>query len=154
MDKKIIIQNRKAKFDYFIEDVVEAGIVLTGTEVKSLRQGKANLTDSYATYKNNEMFLVNLHISEYNQGGYINHKPTRERKLLLKSREIKKFIGLIKQKGMSLIPLSLYFNHKNMVKLELALAKGKKDHDKREAIKQRDWDKEKRSLLKDKQKFD
>ncbi len=135
--EKNITVNRKARHEYTILQTFEAGIVLTGTEVKSLRQGKANLVDSYANLKNGEMWLFGVHISEYNQGNINNHVPTRTRKLLLNKSEIRKLIGKVKEKGLTLIPLRLYFKN-GKVKVELALAKGKKVYDKREAIAKKD----------------
>jgi SsrA-binding protein len=152
MVRKIIANNKKATFNYFIENKTEAGIVLTGSEVKSLRLGKANIEDAYASEHNNEILLHNAHISAYDKASYQNHHPTRTRKLLLHKLEIKKFIGKIKQKGYTIIPISLYFNEKNLVKIEIALATGKKLYDKREEIKRRDWKKEQNSLLKLKNK--
>ncbi|MFO7445465.1 MAG: SsrA-binding protein SmpB [Ignavibacteriaceae bacterium] len=136
-EEKDITVNRKARYEYSILQTYEAGIVLQGTEVKSLRQGKANLVDSYANLKNGELWLFGTHISEYTQGNINNHEPTRPRKLLLKSNEIRKLIGKVKEKGLTLIPLRLYFKG-GKVKVEIALAKGKKVHDKRESIAKRD----------------
>ncbi|SRR5690554_1576524 len=136
-EEKDITVNRKARHEYTILQTFEAGIVLQGTEVKSLRQGKANLVDSYANLKNGEVWLYSAHISEYSQGNINNHEPTRPRKLLLNSSEIKKLIGKVKEKGLTLIPLRLYFK-RGKVKIELALAKGKKIYDKRESIAKRD----------------
>ena len=130
---KSIVQNRKARHDYFIEECMEAGIALTGTEVKSLRLGRANLQDSYATIKNGEVFVSGLHISPYDMGNRFNHDPLRTRKLLLHRSEINKLIGHTQKQGLTLIPLSLYFK-KGMVKVELAVAKGKKLYDKRDSI--------------------
>lgn len=135
--EKNITVNRKAKHEYAILQTFEAGVVLKGTEVKSLRQGKANLVDSYANIKGGEIFLVGAHISVYDQGNINNHEPTRTRKLLLNKREIRKLIGKVKEKGLTLIPLKLYFKN-GKVKVELALAKGKKVYDKRETIAKRD----------------
>ena len=135
--EKNITVNRKARHEYSILQTYEAGIVLQGTEVKSLRQGKANLVDSYANIKNGEVWLVSAHISIYEQGNINNHEPTRDRKLLLNRSEIRKLIGKVKEKGLTLIPLRLYFRN-GKVKVELALAKGKKVYDKREAIEKRD----------------
>ena len=131
------INNRKAKFDYNIEETIEAGIVLTGTEIKSIRQGKANLKDSYAVIKNNEVLLLGMHISKYEEGNIFNHDELRTRKLLLHKKEILKLNNKIIIDGYTLIPLKLYFK-KNIAKIELGLAKGKKDYDKRETIKERD----------------
>ena len=136
-EAKNITTNRKAFHDYFIEQKLEAGISLLGTEVKALRNGKANLTDAYATIKNGEVWLVNSHIGIYDHGNINNHEPLRKRKLLLKRAEIRKLANKIKQKGYSLIPLRLYFSG-GKVKVELGLARGKKSYDKREAIKQKD----------------
>lgn len=140
MDKnriKIIAENRKARHDYFIVDQVEAGMVLLGTEVKSLREGRANLKDAYARIKNGEAFLHQMHISPYTHAYYGNHDPLRTRKLLLHKREIKKLTGKVNEKGHSLIPLRVYFKE-GKVKVLIALAKGKRMYDKRESIKQRD----------------
>lgn len=130
---KTIVQNRKARHDYFIDETIEAGIELKGTEVKSLRLGRANLKDSYATIKNGEVFIVGMHISPYEMGNRFNHDPLRPKKLLLHRYEINKLMGYVQQKGLTIVPLSLYFK-KGKVKVELAVAKGKKLYDKREAI--------------------
>ncbi len=140
-EEKNIAVNRKARHEYSILQTIEAGIVLVGTEVKSLREGKANLVDSYALIKNNEVWLLSLHISEYKQGNINNHNPTRDRKLLLNRSEIRKLIGKTKEKGLTLVPLRLYFKN-GRVKVELALAKGKKVYDKREDIAKRDYQRE------------
>lgn len=134
---RIIAKNKKALHDYFIEDKYEAGIVLSGTEVKSIRQGKVNLKDSYAQIENGEVFVNSLHISPYEQGNIYNRDPLRKRKLLLNKREIRKLIGLTTQKGYSLIPLSIYLKN-GLVKIELAVAMGKKKYDKREDIAKKD----------------
>jgi len=136
-EEKNITVNRKARHEYAILQTYEAGIVLLGTEVKALRQGKANLVDSYASLKDGEVWLYGAHISVYEQGNINNHEPTRTRKLLLNKSEIKKLIGKVKEKGLTLIPLRLYFRN-GKVKVELALAKGKKVYDKRESIAKRD----------------
>ena len=141
-EEKNITVNRKAKFEYSIIETYEAGIVLTGTEVKSLRQGKANLVDSYGNLKNGEAWLVSAHISVYEQGNINNHEPTRSRKLLLNRKEIRKLSGKIKEKGYTLVPLRLYFKN-GKVKVEMALAKGKKVYDKRETIAKRDYERDK-----------
>ena len=146
--KKTISLNRKAKFNFQIEETFEAGIVLLGSEVKSIRLGKVNVNDSHAVVKNNEMILFNLHIAEYNQSNRFNHTPLRPRKLLMHRREINKLAGKIKMKGYSLIPLELYFNNKNRIKISIGLGKGKKLHDKRETIKERDWKRQKGRELK------
>lgn len=137
----IEINNRKAKFDYEIEETIEAGIVLTGTEIKSIRQGRANLKDSYAIIKKNEVFLLGMHISPYKEGNQFNHDELRTRKLLLHKKEILKLNNKITLDGYSLIPIKLYFK-KNKAKILLGVAKGKKLYDKREAIKKRDIDRE------------
>jgi SsrA-binding protein len=134
---KIIAQNKKARHDYFIEQTIEAGIVLSGTEVKSIRQGKANLKDSYATIKDGEVFVSGMHISPYEQGNIFNKDPLRDRKLLLHKSEINKLIGYTQQKGMALVPIKLYFK-RGKAKLELGIARGKKLYDKREDIAERD----------------
>ncbi len=136
---KIIAQNKKAYHDYLIEDEIEAGIVLLGSEAKSLRFSKASINDSYADSIGNQIFMLGANIPEYNQAKILNHSPKRKRKLLLNKKEIKKLIGLIKRKRYTLIPISLFFNKKNIAKILLGIAKGKKKHDKREAIKQKDW---------------
>ena len=136
--EKNIVTNRKARHEYEILHVIEAGIVLQGTEVKSLRLGNANMVDSYANIKNNEVWLIGCHIAEYKYGNIANHEPTRSRKLLLNKSEIKKLLTKIKEKGLTLIPLRLYFKE-GKVKVELGLAKGKKVFDKREDIKKRDF---------------
>jgi SsrA-binding protein len=136
-----IAKNRQARHDYSIIDSWEAGVVLTGTEVKALREGKANITDAYGIVSNGEIFLINLHISPYERGGYVNHEPTRTRKLLLHRKEIRRLIGAVEREGLTLIPLELYFK-KGKAKVALALGKGKKLHDKRETERQRDADRE------------
>lgn len=146
-EEKNITVNRKAQHEYFIIQTYEAGIVLVGTEVKSLREGKVNLVDSYATIRNGEVWILNLHISEYKQGNINNHNPTRERKLLLNKNEIRKLIGKTKEKGLTLIPLRLYFL-KGKVKVELALAKGKKSFDKRDSIAKKDFQREQERKIK------
>jgi len=134
---KVVTENRKARHDYFVDEVIEAGIVLQGTEVKSLRAGRVNLKDSYATIDNGEVFLHNAHISEYEYGNRNNHDPLRSRKLLLHREEIQKLIGRTRDKGYTLIPLKIYFRN-GKAKVELALAKGKRQYDKRQAIAERD----------------
>lgn len=148
--KKIIAQNKKAFFNYFIEEKLEAGIVLKGSEVQSLRQGKASIEESHATDSANEVFLFNCHIAEYEKANRLNHSTKRPRKLLLRSSEIKKIIGKIRVKGYTLVALSLYFNKKNKVKVELGLAKGKKLHDKRQSIKEKDWKRDQARLIRQK----
>ena len=145
--EKNITVNRKARHEYTIFQTIEAGIVLVGTEVKSLRQGKANLVDGYAKVENGEVWLVNAHISEYTQGNINNHDPRRERKLLLNKSEIRKLIGKTREKGLTLIPLRLYFKN-GKVKVELALAKGKKVYDKRRDIAKKDFQREQERRIK------
>ena len=136
---KIIAQNKRARHEYFIEDEYDAGLVLTGSEIKSIRTGKVNMQDAYIEFdKNNEIYMLNSYISPYKLAILFNHEPTRKRKLLLKKREIKKIISKIKLKGFTCIPLVLYINSKNLAKIKIAIAKGKKLYDKREAIKERD----------------
>ncbi len=145
---KIVAENRKARFNYEIIDTYEAGLVLTGTEVKSLREGKANIAESYASDEGDEIWLINSHLPEYLQANRFNHEPRRRRKLLLNKREINRLRAGINRDGMTLVPLKVYFNEKGRAKLELALAKGKKLHDKRETEKERDWNRQKSRLLK------
>ena len=144
--QKIICLNRKASFNHFFLELLEAGISLKGSEVKSLREGKGSIADSYAVDNNGEMFLVNSHIPLYRQSSYNNHDPKGNRKLLLKKKEINKLIGRINQDGLTLIPTKLYFS-KGKVKVEIAVAKGKKLYDKRQVKKTRDWNREKARLL-------
>ena len=139
--------NREAKYNYFILEEIECGIVLTGTEIKAIRESKINLKDSYAVIRRNEIFLVNSHIAEYKEGNIFNHEPTRTRKLLLHKREILKLNNKVSQEGLTLIPLKLYFK-KNKVKVLLGLCKGKKTFDKRETIKERDLQRENQKLMK------
>lgn len=148
--KKIIAQNKRARFDYFIEEDLEAGIVLTGSEVKSIREGKVALADSHAAFDKGELFLFNCHVAEYEQANRFNHATRRPRKLLLHKRELKKIFGKIKLKGYTLVATSMYFNNKNMIKVELGLAKGKKQHDKRQTIKEKDWQRDQERLMKNK----
>ncbi|MEO1045473.1 MAG: SsrA-binding protein SmpB [Pseudomonadota bacterium] len=146
---KTVAENRRARFDYAIDDVFEAGIALTGTEVKSLRFGEGSIAESYAEINDGEVWLVNANIPEFSHGNRFNHEPKRPRKLLLHGREIQKLHGAVARKGMTLVPLSIYFNQKGRAKVELALAKGKKAPDKRATIKERDWKREQGRLLKD-----
>jgi SsrA-binding protein len=146
---KIVAENRKARFNYEIIDTYEAGIVLMGTEVKSLREGKANIAESYASDEGGEIWLINSYLPEYLQANRFNHEPRRRRKLLLSGREIHRLRSAINREGMTLIPLKIYFNDRGRAKMELALAKGKKLHDKRESEKERDWNRQKSRLLKD-----
>ena len=151
MSEKLICNNKKAYHDYFIEEKFEAGMVLKGTEVKSLRNGKANLNDSFALVKNGEAFLHNLHISPYNFGNRENHDPDRMRKLLLHKKEIGKLFSMIREQGYTVVPLRLYFKN-GMVKVEMGLAKGKKLYDKREDMKQKDHKREMAQVFKDRHK--
>ena len=139
---KIITINRKASFNYFFKDIIEAGIVLKGSEIKSVRSGKVNIAESYAVEKSGEIYLVNSHIPIYKQASYINHNPYSERKLIFNKKEIDKLIGKINEDGFSLIPTKMYFK-KGKAKIEIAVAKGKKNFDKRQAKKTRDWNREK-----------
>ena len=145
----IVAENRRAKFDSAIDTTYEAGIALTGTEVKSLRGGEGSIAESYAEVKDNQVFLVNANIPEFSHGNRFNHEPKRPRKLLLHEREINRMHGAVARDGMTLVPLMIYFNSKGRAKLELALAKGKKAHDKREPIKERDWKREQGRLMRD-----
>jgi SsrA-binding protein len=147
---KVVAENRKARFNYDIEEKIEAGIVLTGSEVKSLRSGKANIAESYASDEGGELYLINAHIAEYPQAARANHAPTRPRKLLLHRREMGRLAGAIQRQGMTLVPLKLYFNPRGIAKVELGLAKGKKLHDKRETEKKRDWERQKGRLMREK----
>jgi SsrA-binding protein len=146
---KLIAENRKARFNYEIGDVFEAGIVLTGTEVKSLRSGKATIAESYASNEGGELFLINANIPEYLQANRFNHEPKRPRKLLLHQREIAKLFQAIARDGMTVVPLKMFFNDFGRAKVEIALARGKKLHDKRDTEKARDWNREKGRLLRD-----
>ncbi|MAH52252.1 MAG: SsrA-binding protein [Candidatus Pelagibacter sp.] len=139
---KIICLNRKASFNYFFNDLIEAGIVLKGSEIKSIRAGKINIAESYAVEKNGEIFLINSHIPAYKEASYSNHNPTGERKLLFTKREINKFLGKINKDGFTLIPTKMYFK-KGKAKIEIAVAKGKKQYDKRQTIKNKDWNRDK-----------
>ncbi len=136
------LSNKKAYYDYFIEDKYIAGLVLAGTEIKSLRAGKASFNDSYCIFDRGELFVKSLHISEYSYGTYANHQPLQERKLLLNKRELKKLEGKIKEKGYSIIPLRIFLSEKGFFKMEIGLAKGKKNYDKRETIKTRESDRD------------
>jgi SsrA-binding protein len=145
--KKVVAENRRARFDYFVDERVAAGIALVGTEVKSLRHGEGSIAESYATVEGEEVWLINSHIPEYSHGNRQNHEPKRARKLLLKGREISKLQGAVARQGLTLVPLSIYFNSRGRAKVELALARGKKVHDKRETVKERDWKREQQRLL-------
>jgi SsrA-binding protein len=144
---KVVAENRKARFNYAVEDTVEAGIALTGTEVKSIRTGKSTIAESYADPKDGEIWLINANIPEYLQANRFNHEPKRPRKLLLHRKQINKLMGAVERQGMTLVPLKMYFNERGRVKLQLALAKGKQLHDKRDTEKKRDWSREKGRIL-------
>ena len=144
---RIIADNRKARFNYEIGEVFEAGIALTGSEVKSLRAGKASIGESYADARGGDLWLVNANIAEYLQAGRFNHAPKRPRRLLLHRRQINKLSGAVEREGMTIVPLKLYFNEKGRAKIEIALARGKKLHDKRETEKKRSWERERGRLL-------
>ena len=146
----MVARNRKARYNYTIGETIEAGIVLTGSEVKSLREGRGNIGESYAVEKDGEIFIINAHIPEYAQAGPNNHEPTRPRKLLLKRREINKLMGATREAGSTLVPLKLYFNARGIAKVELALARGKRKYDKRQSEKSRDWDRQKARLMREK----
>ena len=142
-------ENRRARFDYHIEDTFEAGLALQGTEVKALRAGHATIAESYAEVRDNAVWLINANVPEYSHGNRLNHEPKRPRKLLLHSREINRLFGAVERKGMTLVPLSIYFNGQGRAKVELALAKGKQAHDKRATIKDRDWKRDKARLMRE-----
>jgi SsrA-binding protein len=146
---KLIAENRRARYDYFLEDTMEAGLVLLGTEVKSLRNGRANIAESYASAENGEIVLINANFPEYSKANRFNHEPKRPRKLLLHRKQIDKLTGAVQRDGRTIVPLRLYFDDKGRVKLEIAVAKGKKAHDKREATAERDWKREQGRLLKE-----
>ena len=149
--RRVVAENRQARFEYFLTDDVEAGLMLTGTEVKALRKGQANITESYASTEEGGLWLINAYIPEYQGAGrFFQHEPRRKRRLLLHKKEIHKIAIAIERQGMTLIPLELYFNARGIAKLRLALAQGKKLHDKREASKKRDWNREKARILRDK----
>ena len=144
---KVVADNRKARFHYEIGDIFEAGIVLTGSEVKSLRAGKATIAESYADARGGELWLINSNIPEYLQASRFNHAPKRARKLLLQKREINRLVGAVEREGMTIVPLKLYFNENGRAKIEIALARGKKLHDKRETLKKRSWERERGRLM-------
>jgi SsrA-binding protein len=147
---KIIADNRKARYNYEIGETFEAGLVLTGSEVKSMRAGKASIAEAYAAARDGELWLYNSNVSEYKQAGRFNHLPKRPRKLLLHRRQINKLIGAVEREGMTLVPLKLYFNDKGRVKIAIALARGKKLHDKRETERRRSWERERGRLMRQK----
>jgi len=146
---KTVAENRRARYEYFLDEVFEAGIALQGTEVKSLRSGEGSIAESYAEVKGEDVWLVNANIPEFSHGNRNNHEPKRPRKLLLRAREIARLHGAVTREGMTLIPLSIYFNERGRAKVELALAKGKKLHDKRESEKEKDWKREQGRLMRD-----
>jgi SsrA-binding protein len=148
-NSKTVAENRKARFSYEVLDTYEAGLALTGTEVKSLREGKANIQESYASVEGGEIWLINSYLPEYLQGNRFNHEPRRRRKLLLNKREMARLAQGFEREGMTMVPLKIYFNERGRAKLLLAIARGKKLHDKRETEKERDWGREKARLLKE-----
>ncbi len=148
--QRVAAQNRKARFNYDLDGSFEAGLVLVGSEVKALRQGRANLSEAYAKPENGAIWLINSHIPEYKQAGKTNHEPRRPRKLLLKKREATTLMGAAEREGMTIVPLKLYFNERGIAKLEIGVGKGKKYYDKRETAKKRDWERQKARLLRDK----
>jgi SsrA-binding protein len=150
MSGNTVAFNRKARYEYAIEEEIEAGIVLTGTEVKSLRQSKANISDAYAGPKDDAIWLFNVHIAEYKHGNRMNHEPNRPRKLLLHKKQIDKLLGRLKIKGVTLVPLALYFNSRGLAKIKLGLGTGKKQYEKRDTIKKRDWQRDKARIMRNK----
>ncbi len=146
----VAAQNRKARHDYIIQDTLEAGIMLAGTEVKSLRQGKGNITEAYAGQIEGELYLFNAYIPEYQSKTFFTHETRRPRKLLVHKREARKLLGAMTREGMTLVPLSIYFNQRGIAKVQLGVAKGKKKHDRREAEKEKDWKRQKARLMRDK----
>jgi len=147
--KVLVAQNRKARHNYQIEESLEAGVVLAGTEVKSLRQGRASIAEAYAADERGELYLFNAHIPVYDAAGRFNHQPKRPRKLLLRRRELARLVGLVRREGYTLVPLSLYFNPRGIAKVELGLARGKRKVDKRETEKRRDWQRQKARLMRE-----
>ena len=146
---KLIAENRRARFDYFLDEKLEAGLILTGTEVKALREGRANIAESYVGVEGRELALINAHIPEYGPANRFNHEPRRQRKLLMRRKEIDKLIGAAQREGRTLVPTRLYFNDRGLVKLKVALARGKKAYDKRAAEADRDWKREQGRLMRD-----
>jgi SsrA-binding protein len=146
---KLVAEHRRARFDYLIEDTMEAGIVLTGTEVKALREGRANIAESYASAERGELYLINSYIPVYAPAAQFNHEPRRPRKLLVKKRELNKLKGAVEREGRTVVPLKMYFNERGIAKIQIALARGKKAHDKRAATKDRDWKRDQARLMKD-----
>ncbi len=147
---RVAAQNRRARHDYFILSTLEAGLMLSGTEVKSLRQGSASIAEAYAGEQNGELFLINAYVPEYKSANQFNHEPKRPRKLLVRRRELDKLLGAVRRDGVTLVPLSIYFNERGIAKVQLGLAKGKKKGDKRETEKKKDWEREKSRLMRDK----
>jgi len=147
---KVVAENRRARFDYAIDEKFEAGLALQGTEVKALRAGAASIAESYAGIRDGEVWLINSSITEYSHGNRLNHEPRRPRKLLLHAREIAKLFGAVERKGMTLVPLTIYFNRQGRAKVELALAKGRQAHDKRQSIRDRDWRRDRARLMRQK----
>jgi len=147
---RTVAENRRARFDYHLDDTYDAGVVLVGSEVKSLRDGRASIQDAYAAEQGGEIWLINSHIPEYHGANQFNHEPRRQRKLLLNRKEIGKLIGSLKRGGVTLVPLTIYFNERGKAKVKIALARGKKLHDKRETEKARDWSREKQRLMRSK----
>ena len=150
MEQKLVAENRRARFDYLIEETLEAGIQLLGSEVKSLRAGRANIAESYVSPERDELFLVNAHIPEYAPAARFNHAPRRLRKLLVKRKELEKLTGAVQREGRTLVPLRMYFNERGVAKLQIALARGKKAHDKRAATKDREWKRQQARLMREK----
>lgn len=148
-NRKVVAENRRARFDYAILENIEAGIMLTGTEVKALREGQANIAESYAAPEDGGLWLINANIPEYSAGNRQNHEPKRKRKLLLHKREIARLSQAVERKGLTLVPLKLYFNERGVAKLDLGLGQGKKNQDKRETVKDRDWKRQQQRLLRD-----
>ena len=146
-ERRVVAQNRKARHNYFIDSTLEAGVMLLGTEVKSLRTGQASLNDAYAGERDGELFLINSHIPEYTAANRFNHEPRRPRKLLLKRRELDRIMGAIRREGATAVPLSIYFNERGMAKVELGIAHGKKKHEKRESQKEREWNRQKGRVM-------
>ncbi|CAO4838616.1 MAG: SsrA-binding protein [Holosporales bacterium] len=147
-EKRIIAQNKRARYDYHFLDVLEAGLILTGSEVKSIRLGRISINEAYAGEMDGHIYLINAMIQEYPQAKHFNHEPKRPRKLLLHRRQENKWLGAVRKKGVTLVPVSIYYNKKGRIKLEIALAQGKQNADKRETIKERDWNREKARILK------
>ncbi|MEM8588455.1 MAG: SsrA-binding protein SmpB [Pseudomonadota bacterium] len=145
-----VARNRRARHDYFIDDTLEAGVILTGSEVKSLRAGRASLNESYAGPMEGELYLFNAHIPEYRPANQFNHAPRRPRKLLVRRKQLNELLGASQRRGVTLVPLAIYFNKRGLAKVAIGLARGKKQHDKRETVKQRDWQREKQRLLREK----